>query len=182
MVKSAPSCGAGCHGSLFRGRVALTTRPSLSSLRDCNGSDTAIGCAFVGCCLRGAACAVFDVVATRPTLDATLALFGRGMVNRSRVGRGTKTRVGVVERAYVCYVSIGVERVAGGVVVNIAMPKHDRQYAPVDTSAGLGRLGGSHANHSPTTCAYAGAVVTTATKRMPSVSDKASLDFGHYRC
>jgi hypothetical protein len=85
MVKSAPSCGAGCHGLLNRGCFALTTSPSLSSLKDSNGFEGALGGTFAACCSWGAACVGFDVAATRPTLDATLALFGRGILGIERV-------------------------------------------------------------------------------------------------
>jgi hypothetical protein len=97
IVKSAPSCGAGCHASLRRDRVALITSPSLSSLKVSSGSRLAAACIFVGCFLRGAACVGFDVVATRPTLDATLALFGRGIVGFKRVGCELEMRIGAVE-------------------------------------------------------------------------------------
>ena len=97
IVKSVPSCGAGCHASLRRDRVALTTRPLLSSLKDPSGSEFVVVCAFAGCCLRGAACVGFDVVTTRPTLDATLALFGRGIAGLERVVCELEMQIGAVE-------------------------------------------------------------------------------------
>jgi hypothetical protein len=82
MVKSASTCGSGCHGILCRGRVDLTTNPSLSSLKVFNVAKGVV-CASVSCSLRGPTTVGFDVVATRAALDATFTLFGRGIARYS---------------------------------------------------------------------------------------------------
>jgi hypothetical protein len=78
MVKSASFCGAGSHGRLFRGCVALTTRPSLSSLNSWEG--------WVAFREVGVGTAAFGAFATRmgAVADAIFVLLGRGIAKRTR--------------------------------------------------------------------------------------------------